>query len=211
MVSIFHLIISWTSYGMKGEKLPSWIFHCQAEILIMDSGVHGCVWMPLDDFVIFFFLLQVNWVVRDWWVFRCNGIAINYRKSFAASPSTALKLLSEITLTEFLPVLYITNFALFFALSSSSKTKIKTKRTSSAELPIKGQKISQYPAALKVSCRTRHGSSRRILSWETGILWRGWQECRNKNRQQKLLRSLIHITAVESRKMVQNFVGIFLW
>lgn len=43
------------SYGMKGEKkLSSWIFHCQAEMLVMDSGVHGCVWMPLDDFVFFF-------------------------------------------------------------------------------------------------------------------------------------------------------------
>lgn len=71
------------------------------------------------------FFLQVNWVVRDWWVFRCNGIAINYRKSFAASPSTALKLLSEITLTEFLPVLFITNFALFFAFLLLQREKLK--------------------------------------------------------------------------------------
>lgn len=91
----------------------------------MVSGVHGRIWMPLDDFVLFFFFLQVNWVVRDGWVFRCNGIAINYRKSFAASPSTALKLLSEITLTEYLPVLFITIFALFFAVLLLQREKLK--------------------------------------------------------------------------------------
>lgn len=78
--------------------------------------------------ILYFFSLQVNWVVRDWWVFRCNGIAINWRKSFAASPSTALKLLSEITLTEFLPVLFITNFVLFFAFLLLLREKLKPRQ-----------------------------------------------------------------------------------
>lgn len=69
--------------------------------------------MPLDDFVIFF--CKLTGLSGDWLDSRGNGIAINYRKSIAASPSTTLELFSEITLTEFLPILFITNFALFFA------------------------------------------------------------------------------------------------
>lgn len=93
--------------------------------------------------ILYFFSLQVNWVVRDWWVFRCNGIAINWRKSFAASPSTALKLLSEITLTEFLPILFITNFVLFFAFLLLLREKLKPRQLLQLNFLLK---VTKFPS-----------------------------------------------------------------
>lgn len=102
------------SYGMKGKKIALLNFSLSSRNLY--NGFMSA-WMYLDALRWFcdFFFCKLTGLSGDWLVSSCNGIAINYRKSFAASPSTALKLFSEITLTEFLPILFVTDFALFFA------------------------------------------------------------------------------------------------
>lgn len=147
--------------------------------------------------------LSMGWEVSRW-----NGISINYWRSLVAYPSIALTPLYENDLDGISAVFVYNKFCFIRRQNYFPKKKIKNNRIYSAELPIKGHEISQYPATLNVSWRTRHGICSGIVSGQTWLR-REWDCSAGMDRGIWLLRSPISITADKIRKTVENLQGFF--